>query len=407
MISRRADYTFKFNRFLGRHGWLRLTPAYSVKLVEEIISSLPAGTTILDPFSGTATTGVAAGEAGYASAMLDVNPFLVWFGNAKLRTLTKEEAEVLRITSQEVASRAWEIPNTDLWYPEIKDIHRWWNKETLNNLAILRTALAETIPHPQESHVYTLLWIAFARVVMEHSAAAHNHVSMSFRNVTEPYSLHQINFSFLSFTETFIEDSLTPMRSGNRVFLQDSTDVTLLSELSTFAFDTIITSPPYPNRISYMRELRPYMFWLEFLNKASQAGELDWHTIGGTWGTATSRLMKWRPTRQCTMESLPPVVRAIRDSRNPNSKLLSIYVEKYFHDIDKHIMAIRGYLADNAQVHYVIGNSTFYGIHVPTPLLYEESLRNQGFRSIESRVIRKRNSKRELFEYCISARLRK
>ena len=36
-IETRSDYTFKYNSKLGRHGWLRLTPAYSVKLVKEII----------------------------------------------------------------------------------------------------------------------------------------------------------------------------------------------------------------------------------------------------------------------------------------------------------------------------------------------------------------------------------
>ena len=40
-ISQRSDYTFKYNNKLGRHGWLRLTPAYSVKLVTEIIGNIP------------------------------------------------------------------------------------------------------------------------------------------------------------------------------------------------------------------------------------------------------------------------------------------------------------------------------------------------------------------------------
>jgi hypothetical protein len=38
-LRQRADYTHKHNVKTGRHGWLRLTPAYSVKVVEEIISS--------------------------------------------------------------------------------------------------------------------------------------------------------------------------------------------------------------------------------------------------------------------------------------------------------------------------------------------------------------------------------
>jgi len=47
-------------------------------------------------------------------------------------------------------------------------------------------------------------------------------------------------------------------------------------------FDMVITSPPYPNRISYIRELRPYMYWLGFLTTGEQAGEMDWEAIGGT-----------------------------------------------------------------------------------------------------------------------------
>ena len=39
-LRQRADYTHKFNVGAGRHGWLRLTPAYSVKVVEEIRKEL-------------------------------------------------------------------------------------------------------------------------------------------------------------------------------------------------------------------------------------------------------------------------------------------------------------------------------------------------------------------------------
>lgn len=36
-VQQNAQYTFKYNTSIGRHGWLRLTPAYSVRLVEEIL----------------------------------------------------------------------------------------------------------------------------------------------------------------------------------------------------------------------------------------------------------------------------------------------------------------------------------------------------------------------------------
>lgn len=45
----RADYTHKFNAKSGRYGWLRLTPAYSVKVVEELMGQCKYPLRILDP----------------------------------------------------------------------------------------------------------------------------------------------------------------------------------------------------------------------------------------------------------------------------------------------------------------------------------------------------------------------
>lgn len=401
MITQRADYTFKYNRRLGRHGWLRLTPAYSVKLVREIIAQLHQGSHILDPFSGTATTGIVAGEYGHPSSLFDINPFLVWLGNVKLQTLTYEQAAELRRIVREITDYAQSVQRDELRYPQISNIERWWDSETLENLAKLRESLSMLIQEPRESSCYAPLWVAFARVAIEHSAAAFNHVSVSFQQVAKPHSLHRILFSFASFAESFINDALSPFNSDSRVYLRDSSEPLPPG----FSFDAIVTSPPYPNRISYIRELRPYMFWLGFLTEPREAGELDWQAIGGTWGIATSRLAKWSPSHDCQMQTLAPIVRNIRESGGPNCELLSVYVSKYFHDIDRHIASIKTALNDNSEIHYVIGNSTFYGIHVPTPELYMESLRSRGFVKVNSRPLRKRNSKRELFEYCVSARL--
>ena len=67
-----------------RYGWLRLTPAYSVHLVRELLESrtLPE-LPVLDPFCGTGTTLLTCAELGIACSTLDVNPFLVWLARAK------------------------------------------------------------------------------------------------------------------------------------------------------------------------------------------------------------------------------------------------------------------------------------------------------------------------------------
>jgi hypothetical protein len=42
-----------------------------------------------------------------------------------------------------------------------------------------------------------------------------------------------------------------------------------------------------------------------------------------------------------------------------NSKLMSIYVHKYFYDMYLHIRRLYSILNNNSDVYYIIGNSTF------------------------------------------------
>ena len=399
MISQRSDYTFKYNRSLGRHGWLRLTPAYSVKLVGEIIDTLPDARNILDPFSGTATTGVVAAERGHKSTLFDINPFLVWFGNIKLANVSRDDIAALRDALRQAVLSATDSQAAPEWFPPLKNIERWWSRETLTILAQLRSSLVKIIDEPKNAGFLALLWIAFARVAIEHSAAAFNHVSVSFHADPVSHSKQEILLAFESYAEAFIASAITPLSGKGVVHVHDSSSP-FPEELP---FDAVVTSPPYPNRISYIRELRPYMFWLGFLGEAREAGELDWQAIGGTWGVATSRLTTWSPAHECAMPSLEAVVEKIKSAGEKNSELLALYVKKYFYDMDKHIRSIQSMLKPGAEVHYIIGNSTFYGVPVATPDLYEESLLAHGFKNVSSRVIRKRNSKKELFEYCTSA----
>ena len=80
------------------------------------------------------------------------------------------------------------------------------------------------------------------------------------------------------------------------------------------------------------------------------------------------------------------------------------YVAKYFDDIWKHLNSLVPVLNDNSEIHYIVGNSTFYSVLLPVEKLYATMLERLGFEGIKCRAIRKRNSKKELFEFDVSAR---
>ncbi|NES01314.1 MAG: hypothetical protein F6J86_47435 [Symploca sp. SIO1B1] len=84
--------------------------------------------------------------------------------------------------------------------------------------------------------------------------------------------------------------------------------------------------------------------------------------------------------------------------------MLSNYVAKYFEDIWTHLKAVRKVMNHGGKVHYIVGNSTFYGILLPTERLYADMLEALVFKDIKIQTVRKRNSKKELFEFDVSAR---
>ncbi len=399
-LNQHSDYTFKYNQKLGRHGWLRLTPAYSVKLVKEMIDNIPEDSFILDPFSGTATTGLVAAEYGLSAHCLDINPFLIWLGNAKCWNYSKAELKQLKAGIDKSLTKYQKMAYKDNWLPNIHNITRWWSEDTLKFLAALRQALVNQFGEPKADKVSSLAWIAFCRLVIETSSAAFNHVSMSFHDEVTKYDIEQIASLYLEIIEAIIQSADEKISGLASVHFTDSRKPVLINDMK---YSHVITSPPYPNRISYIRELRPYMYWTKFLDTAREAGELDWKAIGGTWGVATSRLYDWKSKRLELPESLQRVVSQILETKEKNALLMANYVWRYFHDMHLHFQNLRKSLQKGAVLSYIVGNSSFYGVQVHTEKLLEDSLKSLGYTNIGNLCVRKRNSKKELYEYCVYA----
>lgn len=400
-MKTRADLTFKHNLKHGRHSWLRLTPAYSIKVVLEILNAHPSLNYVLDPFSGTGTTGLVCAERGLNCDLLDINPFLVWFGKAKTANYSRDEClEAQTAASEIVCGLRYEVESENLWLPPIKNIERWWSKGRQLLLAQIRQEINERFP--EDSTSKNLLLIAFCRIVIEWSNAAFNHQSMSFKD--NSYSLFEFEerqyllSNFEEAVKEVIQSAVVNVEGQAQVSQADSRNV---PQPDGYFYDCVITSPPYPNRMSYIRELRPYMYWLGYISEAREAGELDWQAIGGTWGIATSRVEKWQANgTSIRHEGFYEMIGEIERQ----SKVLANYVHKYFVDALSHLRSVHQTLIPEGGVFYVVGNSKFYNTLVPVDEIYASLLEQCGFGQIQINVLRKRNSKKELREMLVSAK---
>ncbi len=400
-LRQRADYTHKFNTRTGRFGWLRLTPAYSVKVVEEIVDGYDANLNVLDPFCGTGTTALSAINHGHNATTTDINPFLVWLARAKTAHYSSIEIARAKESGEAAVEMALAEEVNPVSEPPIHKIERWWSERARGFLRHLRAAIMEAAG--REGPIADLLSVAFCRTLIKLSNAAFNHQSMSFRN-----SAHWELDLDLESGAVFLDNLAFVLAGAERNPLGDAAvilgDARNLPACFSDRFDVVVTSPPYANRMSYIRELRPYMYWLGYLAKGRDAADLDWLAIGGTWGAATSRLVDWTPSGKCWLpDDLPPVLSEIADVNNANGTLLSNYVARYFEDMSAHFDGLRRILNPGAKIHYIVGNSTFYGVLVSTERIYEAMFREYGFTNVGVRPIRKRNSKKELIEFDVSA----
>ena len=129
----------------------------------------------------------------------------------------------------------------------------------------------------------------------------------------------------------------------------------------------VITSPPYPNRYSYVWNTRPHLYFLDFFTTPKEASSLDKETIGGTWGTATSILGKGvvEPSFDFLKKDVWNVVEDIRQDDN----LMANYVMKYFNLLAEQIHTMERLPQKNLRCAYVVGNSRIKGRYVATDTL--------------------------------------
>jgi DNA modification methylase len=374
------------------------------------VKALPADARVLDPFCGTGTTALVCAEEGVHCETSDINLFLLWLASAKTATYSMEEIQEAKAGIAHILRELNLRNGHSSWVPPLFQIEKWWDAPILGELGKIR-AIIEDESKAISSNALTLLKVSFCRVMIELANVSFGHQSMSFKKPNGQSAHRQMDLvlthdetefvvrKWQEVTDSIIEAARTSIKAKPRCLYCDARNLT--NSLQRESFDCVITSPPYPNRMSYIRELRPYMYWLGYLEDSRKAGELDWEAIGGTWGCATSNLTKWEPPEtQIPFSDFSSILERISKS----SSLLSRYVHKYFCDMTLHVKELFQVVKPGGTLHYIVGNSKFYDVLLPVEKIFASMFQEVGFKDVKWTLIRKRTSKRELFEYDVTGR---
>lgn len=391
------------------HQWFRLTPSFGPDLVDIMLEHMgfKKGNVVLDPFCGASTTLIQCKLKGIDSFGFEINPLLYFVGKTCINWELDEkialecyEQILFKFNHESELRKDVSLEETGLKIPTIHNVYRWWRKDVLKDLLILKFAI-NSLNQEQKYKDFFLLGLA-AVLVPDLTNVTLGKLQLHFIdrseddiNVIETFSKHIKNV--ISDLNVLNEIKKQPY---SKLYHTDTTDVQF--ELDKKA-QIVITSPPYPNRYSYVWNTRPHLFFLDIFDNAKQASALDLKTIGGTWGTATSILSKGiiEPEYDCLRDILLPTINAIREKDN----LMANYVIKYFNLIAKQIVEMEKAIDKKVKVGYVVGNSEIKGVYVATDILLGkifESL-DLGYKTTEVLRFRKRNSGVDLYESIVYA----
>jgi DNA modification methylase len=403
-----GDITFKAGQSESIHRWYRLTPSYSPNLVRFLLREFEVSdkTFVLDPFSGRGTTTIECQKQGVSALGIEINPLLQEVGDKSLfwdiTNINLFEDYIREINDLLCEYKEISVENTieklGTRLPIIHNVFRWWKKDVLKDLIICR----EIIFKPHYSPVYNYLWLAVNKASLDCANIHRNHPTITFdddhqRNIDVYFevveNLKAIKNDLLSLNENELKYS-----KKNSVMLGDSTSD--LESKITCDIDFVITSPPYPNRYSYIHQTRPQLHFMELLEDIKEATEIDLNTIGGTWGRATSIL-------QSELISVPSEITghlSYYEELKDKSVLMCNYATKYFIDLSNHIRALKKVVRNGFRGAYVVGNSRLSGIEIFTEAILGRIFEQEGFYVEKIISFRKRGGRQRLYETAVCVR---
>lgn len=403
----RDDVTFQGTKTESVHRWYLLTAAYSPALVRRVLSRFEDERgidCILDPYSGTGTTLLESKKQGFDAIGVEFNPVYEQVSASKttwdldLTELRSLETRLFDSISQKRSE--WHDIDIDEFDdklgvspPGIYNQNRWWHNYVLKDLLAAREAVRELNTGEEYKQFFRLSVLS---ILIEVSNAAYNHVSLSYME-DPPEDVDTVTVLAERIQE-MLEDVARVQSIDNpgdvEITRGDSTQ--LAQYVENNAVDTVITSPPYPNRYSYMRETRPHMFFLDLVEGTDEVGNMALKSIGGTWGRATSQLdnVEIEPVN----EIVDSLVSDIAAEIGEKDKRMGNYVMKYFNKLEQHLQGIERVVTDDGKLAYTVGNSKLKGVVVPTDTILSEMFRSHGFTDVVIIRERSRNSKTELYE---------
>jgi len=401
--------------------WYLMPESFSAPLVEEAIEEhgLKTGQIILDPFSGTGTTILAAKFQGLNGVGIEVNPFLCFAARVKTHldynlqsleadiNLVLKEAEPrlarlslnLPLFSSETTVRET-TPEYPLPTPQMPRLYKWMSKRVVEKVMELKGSILLLPPGPHRD-LCLLALAAILRPVSNMKLTPH-----AFGSRVEKKDAPVFN-AFLKKIKKMFADleqaQAWEVQFGTTDVIESDIRCSGNIDHSLLPADFVITSPPYLNNLDYTMQTRLELFFLDFVKDMNELRKLRKRMI-----ISDAKAM-YKDIKDHEMIASFPSVQSIVEQLRERLKDknwgwdYAFMTAQYFGGMYRTLRQVRDLIKPGARLIVVVGESAHSGVFVPVPKIIGELGMAVGYELEETRILRTRRSSSHKFSLAESA----
>jgi DNA modification methylase len=184
--------------------------------------------------------------------------------------------------------------------------------------------------------------------------------------------------------------------SPNECSIMNKSSETML-EIGDESISSIITSPPYLNNFDYAEMTRMYLY---FWGIAESWGDItDKVRVTQIVNTTTS-LKGHKPRQEEYRKALSSDIRQEADEIvsllqaerqvRAGKKEYDFLVYPYFSQMQNVLRESLRVLNSGGQFHMMVADAALYGVHVPSPQILAQIMKDAGFKNVSCELVRKR-----------------
>ena len=391
-----SDPAFGSNKALPVHRWVPWVAGYSSDFVRSVLDRyLPHPGVVLDPFAGVGTTLVEAELMGHEAVGFEINPYAALASRVKVGAV-RLDADALDRTVR--ALRAfYEGKTTNGYVPQSEPPPGFRTRVGFYSPAVLRKVLVvqDFIAGLAEGLVRDAVRLAFAATMVRYSNYSYE-PSLGTRQGAGKADIEDADVltpivekleQMAADVRWLREQDVTP--GGGRVVSESFFECR--DHLDEGSADVLITSPPYVNNYHYIRNTRPHLYWLGFVEKPKDTKRLEHANFGTYWQTV-------RDGEPVALDvdlpgsDLPEKLDRLR-ALHPEKGVYggagwANYVATYFNDCRQFGEAAHYALRPGGRAFVVVGNSILQGIDFPVDRYLGEIAETAGLETVEISVPR-------------------